>query len=264
MPAPISVWAAESKRNSRRASLAPAHRRPAVATKFSIFKKRSETNFLPRVQRVRWAAAIELPERRDARTRFRLCGVPETGAKECEVLKIAALVLASAVGSIATATSTPDSMLVSNTAWWEKVTVTMAGDGNAQSCSYQTSLKPGASEHCDVSSEAAAMTKASDSNDNAVTSITFERRFSPGAEPAKPQVGTGDTLLGGQVLALNIDQSGKVKGCKVVARSGDVQPDYSCDDAVAERFQASLGTSPHPARQGYMTVIVYGHSEHMA
>jgi ABC-type sugar transport system substrate-binding protein len=190
------------------------------------------------------------------------------GAKECEVLKIAALVIATSAASIAAgsiaaaATTSSETMLVSNAPWWEKVTVTMAGNGNAQSCSYQTSLKPGASEHCDVSSEAAAMSKASD-NDGGVTSITFERRFSPGAEPAKPQVGAGDTLLGGQIMALNIDRMGKVKGCKVVAQSGDLRPDYSCDDAAAERFQASLGASPHPERQGYMTVIVYGHSEHM-
>ena len=192
------------------------------------------------------------------------------GAKECEVLKIAALIIASAAGSIAAAaTTSPDSMLASNTSWWEKVTVTMSGDGNPQSCSYTTSMKPGADEHCDVSSQASAVTKASagsegSSHDGSVTQITFERRFTPGAEPAKPNVSAGDTLLGGQVMALNIDKAGKVKGCKVVAQSGDVQPDYSCDDASADHFQASVSSAPAAERQGYMTVLVYGHSEHLA
>lgn len=185
--------------------------------------------------------------------------------RSVKVLKIAALVLASAAGSMAAAATAPssDSMLVSSAPWWEKVTVTMTGDGNPQSCNYQTSLKPAALEQCDVSSQAAAVTKASEGHDGAVTSITFERRFSPGAAPVSPQISTGDTLLGGQVLALNIDKAGKVKGCKIVAQSGDMRPEYGCDDAAAERFQASLGTGAAPERQGYMTVIIYGHSEHM-
>lgn len=186
------------------------------------------------------------------------------------MLKIAALVIAASAGSLAAgslaaaATTSSDSMLVSNAPWWEKVTVTMSGDGDPQSCSYTTSMKPSATEHCDVASEAAAVTKASAREGNGgVTRITFERRFSPGVEPAKPALAAGDTLLGGQIMALNIDKLGKVKGCKVVAQSGSMLPEYSCDDATAERFQASLGTAPVPERQGYMTVIVYGHSEHM-
>ena len=43
------------------------------------------------------------------------------------MLKIAALVLAAA-----SATQTP--ALKSGTPWWEKVTVTLTGDGKAQSC----------------------------------------------------------------------------------------------------------------------------------
>ena len=190
-----------------------------------------------------------------------------SGGREgvAKVLKIAAFLIASAAGSLAAAaTTTADSMLVSNAPWWEKVTVTMSGDGNPQSCSYTTSLKPSAVEHCDVASEAAAMTKASaHDSTGAVTRITFERRFNPGAEPAKPELAAGDTLLGGQIMALNIDKLGKVKGCKVIARSGSMTPEYSCDDAAAERFQAGLATAQAPERQGYMTVIVYGHSEHM-
>ncbi|HEY8593093.1 MAG TPA: hypothetical protein VIL42_09555 [Sphingomicrobium sp.] len=181
------------------------------------------------------------------------------------MLKIAALIIASAAGSLATAatTSSSEAMLASHSPWWEKVTVTMSGDGNPQSCRYETSVKPSATEHCDVASTQAAAIGKSSSGDGTVTRITFERRFTPGETPVKPELSTGDTLLGGQVMAINIGNDGKVKGCKVVAMSGAMRPEYSCADASAERFEASLGTGKPTERQGYMTIIVYGHSEYM-
>ena len=176
--------------------------------------------------------------------------------------KIAALILASAAGALgATASASTSPTLVSNAPWWEKITVTMTGDGKPEACRYETSLKA-ASEDCDVASSAASMaTKASESKGE-VTRITFERRFTPGAPPAKPGLAAGDTLLGGEMMALAIDQHGAVKDCKVVAQSGEMRPQYSCDDATAERFQASVG-APKAERDGYMTILVYGHSEHM-
>ena len=176
--------------------------------------------------------------------------------------KIAALILASAAGALgATATASNTSTLVSNAPWWERITVTLSGDGNAQACRYETSLKT-TPEACDVSSSAAGMTKAS-APKGEVTRITFERRFTPGAAPAKPNLQTGDTLLGGEMMALAIDPHGAVKDCKMVAQSGEMRPEYSCDDATGERFQASYGAKDAPAREGYMTILVYGHSEHM-
>jgi hypothetical protein len=177
------------------------------------------------------------------------------------VRKIAALILASAAGALgATATASTNPTLVSNAPWWEKITVTLSGDGKPEACRYETSLKA-ASENCDVASSAASMAKASESKGE-VTRITFERRFTPGAPPAKPALAAGDTLLGGEMMALAIDQHGAVKGCKVVAQSGEMRPQYGCDDATAERFQASVGPAK-AQRDGYMTILVYGHSEHM-
>jgi len=66
-------------------------------------------------------------------------------------------------------------------------------------------------------------------------------------------------LLSGQVLALAIDARGAVKGCKVVETSGSVAPNYGCSDAATERFTASAAQS----RAGYLSVLVYGHSEHV-
>ena len=176
--------------------------------------------------------------------------------------KIAALILASAAGALgATASASTSPTLVSNAPWWEKITVTLSGDGKPEACRYETSLKA-AAEDCDVASSAASMaTKASESKGE-VTRITFERRFTPGAPPTKPALAAGDTLLGGEMMALAIDRHGAVKDCKVIAQSGEMRPQYSCDDATAERFQASVG-APKAERDGYMTILVYGHSEHM-
>ena len=183
------------------------------------------------------------------------------GAKEFEVLKLAALLVASAAATTAVATSTDT--LVSSSPWWEKVTVTMDGNGKPEGCRYETSLKPAGNQACDVDSGPASMVSKASASKGEVTRITFERRFTPGAQPVKPDMQTGDTLLGGQIMALAIDGRGAVKGCKVVAQSGAMKPEYSCDDAAAEKFQASVGGAEKIERQGYMTILVYGHSEHM-
>jgi hypothetical protein len=178
------------------------------------------------------------------------------------VRKIAALILASAAGALAgVASANSSDTLVSSAPWWEKITVTMGADGSPESCRYETSLKA-AAEDCDVDSGKAAMVhKAADSKGE-VTRITFERRFTPGSAPKEAALQPGDTLLGGQVMALAIGPRGEVKDCRIVAQSGAIRPDYSCDDAAAERFQASVG-GKSPERDGYMTILVYGHSEHM-
>jgi hypothetical protein len=179
------------------------------------------------------------------------------------VLKLAAIFVASAAvvaATGATATTSTDT-LVSSSPWWERVTVTLDGDGNAEACKYETSLNAD-TQSCDVDSNQAASAKHASASKGEVTRITFERRFNPGAAPAKPDMKPGDTLLGGQIMALAIDHAGAVKDCRVVAASGAMRPEYSCDDASAEKFQASAGA--HKAqREGYMTILVSGHSEHM-
>ena len=182
------------------------------------------------------------------------------------MLKLAALFVASAAavaatGATATATTSSDT-LVSSSPWWERVTVTLDGNGNAEACTYETSLN-GDTQNCDVDSKQAASATHASASKGEVTRITFERRFNPGSAPAKPDMKAGDTLLGGQIMALAIDPHGAVKDCHVVAASGAMRPEYSCDDATAERFQASVGGAQKAQREGYMTILVYGHSEHM-
>jgi len=171
---------------------------------------------------------------------------------------IAALVLAS------TSTANSTSTLSSNAPWWERVIVTVGDDGSTRSCRYETSLQP-ASTDCTVSGgDAAKAKKASAGSKDQYTAITFERRFTPGMKP-EADVKAGETLLGGQVMALAIDARGAVKNCRVVATSGSVKPEYGCDEASAERFDASASTAPAVTaeREGFMTILVYGHSEHV-
>ncbi|MFL6753552.1 MAG: hypothetical protein ACJ8FI_01625 [Sphingomicrobium sp.] len=174
---------------------------------------------------------------------------------------IAAFALASA-----SAHSTTTATLTSTLPWWERVTVTVGDDGKPKSCRYETSLQPGAPQDCSASGDGVAAKAGSGSGSkDEYTSITFERRYTPGATPKTQSLQPGETLLGGQVMALAIDGRGAVKGCKVVATTGGVTPDYGCDEAAAERFEASAGSAhaTAPEREGYMSVIVYGHPEHM-
>jgi hypothetical protein len=167
---------------------------------------------------------------------------------------IAALALASATAQQASTLSTAP--------WWEKVTVTVNGDGEAGSCRYQSSLQPQRAKSCDVVGEQAAMASSEAGPKDQYTRITFERRFSPGVEPTETALEPGETFLGGQVMSLAINSAGAVKGCRVVAKSGSMIPQYGCDEASGERFEASAAGRAEP-RQGYMTILVYAHAEHV-
>lgn len=189
---------------------------------------------------------------------------------------IAALALASASAqptATKPVTTQPDSAqsgdtLASNAPWWERVTVTVNDDGQTQSCRYESSLKPNADKDCSVvgaagAQQASMSSQSSSGSKDEVTRITFERRFSPNTKPDLSALQTGDTLLSAQTMALAIDARGQVKGCKVVEISGAVAPQYGCTDAANEKFTASAAGPRGGPRAGYMSVLVYGHSEHV-
>ena len=173
----------------------------------------------------------------------------------------AALALATLIAPAAVAATSP---ALSTTAWWERVTVTFAGDGKTQSCRYEASRAPAGAKQCQVvGSENLTPQNVSTSKGETAT-ITFERSFHPGvAPPADNNLQTGDTLLGRQVMALAIDSAGSVKRCKIVATGGDMTPDYGCKEATAERFEASAAKAATGGREGVMTILVYGHAEHV-
>jgi hypothetical protein len=169
-------------------------------------------------------------------------------------------VLALAAFMLAAASSTPSAALASNSPWWEKFTFTMSADGAQQACSYEASTAIPGAKGCDSSSDRASLHHKAGASSGAYTKITFERRFTPGSEPTRVSLETGDTLIGGQLMALAIDGSGKVSKCDIVGASGDMKPPYGCDEALLEKFEAAAG--PRQPRRGFMTVLVYGHEEY--
>jgi hypothetical protein len=171
------------------------------------------------------------------------------------VLALAALALAatSANASPALTTATP---------WWEKVTYTISDDGAQQVCRYETSLSRAGEQGCGEDEGAAAIHEASSGSPGPYTKITIERRFTPGSSPNPVALETGDTLLGGQVMALAIDGNGAVQSCQLIGASGEVKTPYGCEEAKAERFEASASSAPTQVRYGYMTILVYGHEEY--
>lgn len=175
---------------------------------------------------------------------------------------ITALALTSAA-SLAAAATANVSALDSKAPWWERVTVTIAGNGQPEACRFESSLGPDTAKDCQVQANQAAMEKTATGSKDSYTRITFERRFSPDWQPAAQQAPAGDTLLGRQVMSLAIGAKGTVDGCRIVDASGDMRPDYGCKEASAEKFSASVPAQGGSSRQGYMTILVYGHSEHV-
>jgi hypothetical protein len=146
--------------------------------------------------------------------------------------------------------------------WWEKVTVRMNGSGEAQGCQYQSSRATRGGADCKVVG-ASGLAKQASANDGAYA-ITFERRFDLGeTPPGEAVMQTGDKLLGSQVMALVIDAAGKVSGCEVVNSTGETGLSYGCTDAAQEHFAASGEPATARDRHGFMTILVYGHSEHV-
>ena len=165
--------------------------------------------------------------------------------------------------AVALAAAWPSPALDASTPWWEKITKTIDGEGTERSCKYESSLSPQSPESCEV--------EASGRTAGAVTGrggfkqkLIFERRFSPGGRPDSGRLEPGDKLLTRHVMFLTIDSSGSVQSCRVVAAVGDVPSDYGCREAKAERFEARASSGRDGTRQAFMTVLVYGHTEHIA
>lgn len=169
------------------------------------------------------------------------------------MLTLAALALAAASAPSA-------STLDASKPWWEKITMTISGNGVSPSCSYESSGVAKGTQPCQVEGAGPSDTQ---STNGLYTKMTFERRYAPGA-PDLDRLQPGDTLIGRQVLMLSIGSSGAVQDCRVVLSSGDSLPDYGCEEAKAERFLAGAGKPEGTPLQAFMTILVYGHSEQIA
>ncbi len=179
------------------------------------------------------------------------------------MLGLAALLVAATPASIPAATpaDTPRVMttqaLTTTSPWWEKITYTFAK--GSQSCLYESNLPQSPAQSCGTRRSAEAH-DASSRLGSTFTKITIERRFSPAENGANAALNARETLLGGRVMALAIDGNGRVRSCTVVAVSGGMEPPFGCREARGERYEASTGH----LRQAVMTVLVYGHEEHLA
>jgi hypothetical protein len=177
---------------------------------------------------------------------------------------IAAIAATAFLGAAAAAAEVEKSGDLPNEKWWEKVTVTVASEDEQPVCTFSSSHQ--ALQPCDIEAKAGALAGAGPEKGQ-VTKVVFERRFEPGAvQPQEAELAAGEMLLGGQVLKLAIDGSGKVSKCDVVSTAGDLKPDYGCAQAVQERFAAGAGggAAQAAALSGYMTVLIYAHSEQVA
>ena len=162
------------------------------------------------------------------------------------------------------ATSNPAPLLEASVPWWERITVIVDDKGLQQSCKYQSSLSPSGAEECDKDMADSIPTSGAKGPSGVHSKLTFERRFSPGGKPDSGKLEPGDKLLGRQVLFLTIDSEGSITSCRVVATAGDMPPDYNCEQAKTEQFQAQASADSGAPRQAFMTVLAYGHMEQVA
>ena len=177
---------------------------------------------------------------------------------------LAASVQSPANGTPATETRADDTtILESSVPWWERITVTVDDNGKQQSCRYEISLSPSGAEACDAQIAAGMKGIRGPSTTGVFSKVTFERRFSPGRQLDSGHLQPGDMLLGRQVMFLTLDAKGQIESCHVVAKSGEATTDYGCDDAKKEQFRAQASADPS-VRQGFMTVLAYGHTEQVA
>jgi hypothetical protein len=169
-------------------------------------------------------------------------------------------VLAFVLAALAASTSSP--ALEISVPWWERVTVTVDDKGKQQSCQYEVSLVPAGAKPCDE--ELAASLPSGRGPTGRFSKMTFERRFSPGRRPDSGQLPAGDELLGRKVLFLTFDADGSLSSCDVVAATGDMAFRYDCEQARKEQFRVLASAANGGAHQAFMTVLAYGHSEHIA
>lgn len=171
------------------------------------------------------------------------------------------VVIETPTGIVAVSEPADDSdALDSSVAWWERITVTVDDKGKQHSCRYEASLSGEGAKACDKAM-AASVEAGKAGQAGVLSKVTFERRFSPGSRVDSGKLHPGDTLLGRQVMFLTFDEAGAVSSCKVVAVSGDAPPTYNCDEAKKEQFRALASTGSGAARQAFMTILAYGHTE---
>jgi len=166
--------------------------------------------------------------------------------------------------SIEAAAADELAVLESSLPWWERITVTVDDKGRQHSCHYEASLSGGGARICDKAM-ADSVEAGSSGQAGVLSRVTFERRFTPGGQLLESgSLQPGDTLLGRQVMFLTFDSAGAIASCKMVETSGDAAPTYDCEEAKKEQFRAQANAAGGAARQAFMTILAYGHTEEIA
>ena len=173
------------------------------------------------------------------------------------------LAFLAAVLAASTPVSTETPILEPAMPWWERISVTFDDKGAQQSCMYQSSLSPSGAEACDDGMAASLNARGGKGQTGVYSKLTFERRFSP-ITPDTGRLQPGDQLLGRQVMYLTISPEGSIDSCKVVSTSGDMPPEYDCEEVKSEQFRAQASASSARPRQAFMTILAYGHKEQIA
>lgn len=155
----------------------------------------------------------------------------------------------------AAAMSTPaEDLLPAQASWWERVDVTLAGNGATGACEFTASHAR--AQDCNAVTKASVADEPT-GNAAQLTKLTFERKFIPGnTAPGSVETDVGNSLIGAHMLELSIDSTGAVSHCKVIASAGDTAPEFGCAEAQAERYAPTASGS-----RGYMTVAVSAHRE---
>jgi hypothetical protein len=154
-------------------------------------------------------------------------------------------------------------ILDASTPWWERISVTVDGNGKQQSCTYQSSFSMLGPEACDEEMASSITATGAKGPSGVFSKLTFERRFSPGPKLDTAKLQPGDKLLGQQVMHLIIDADGSIQSCSVVGSSG-LRPAYGCEQAKEEQFRVPASSPSAAPRQAFMTIIAYGHQEQIA
>ena len=128
-----------------------------------------------------------------------------------------------AIFAAATALSAGSGQLLpAQSSWWERVDVTLSGNGATQTCEFTASHAR--AEHCDAVK--ASVSEAASPASAQLTKLTFERKFIPGDRaPGSVETDVGDTLIAAHMMELSIDASGAVSHCQVIASAGDERPE---------------------------------------
>ena len=96
-----------------------------------------------------------------------------------------------------------------------------------------------------------------------MTRITFERRFTPGREPASAELQPGETLLGQPGDGAGDRRRGQRQRLQGRVRHRGDDPGLRLQGCRRRKVRGERRQGDSHGREGVMTILVYGHAEHV-